>query len=361
MAITDVYIKGPVLGKGTFGEVIMATHRQSGQIVAIKKIRVGEKGEGVNVTALREVKFLRELHHPHIMSLLDVIPLKKGLALVFQYMESDLETMIKDRSLVLSAADVKSYMLSILEAVKFCHERWVVHRDIKPNNFLVSEEGTLHLADFGLSRVYGSPERRYTNQVFARWYRAPELLFGSTCYGPGVDMWAVGCVFAELLLRRPWFPGESDIEVLTKIFGSLGTPKDAEWAGLRHMPGFIEFSPVEAPPLRQIFKGVGDDALDLLSRMVSLDARRRISAADALKHRYFRVDPAPTPIGKLPRPHKREFDNEKGKESRKRQANDENGNAHGQEGGTKRRRPDSADTNADKSRDDALKLDFDDV
>lgn len=262
--------------------------------------------QGVNVTALREVKYLRELHHPAIVSLLDVVSLKRGLGLVFEYMESDLEAMIKDRTLILSAADIKAYMLSILQSLEYCHRSWVVHRDIKPNNFLVAADGAIKLADFGLSRVYGSPERRYTNQVFARWYRAPELLYGSTCYGPGVDIWAAGCIFAELLLRRPWFPAESDVEVLTKIFTALGTPTDPDWGGLRHMPAFVEFQPVTAPPLRQLFPQAPDEALDLLARMVSLDPRRRISAEDALKHRYFRVDPAPTPAGQLPRPHRRE-------------------------------------------------------
>ena len=334
MGIADVYTKGQVLGKGTFGEVIKATNKETGDIVAIKKIRIGEKGEGINVTALREVKYLKELHHPTIVTLFDVIPLKKGLGLVFEYMESDLELLIKDRTMVLSAADIKAYMLTVLQALAYCHERWIVHRDIKPNNFLVGADGSIKLADFGLSRVYGSPERKQTNQVFARWYRAPELLYGSTCYGAGVDIWAAGCVFAELLLRRPWFPGESDIEVLTKIFTALGTPTDAEWGGLRHMPGFVEFSATKASPLKQIFPQASDDAIDLLSRMVAIDPRRRMSAADALKHRYFRNDPAPTAVGQLPRPHPRE-------DVEKQQGGKRKSEAEEAVGGSKRMRPGS--------------------
>ena len=336
MGIADLYTKGPILGKGTFGEVIKGTHKETGAIVAIKKIRIGDKGEGINVTALREVKYLRELHHPHIVSLLDVIPQKRGIGLVFEYMESDLEMVIKDRTMVLSAADIKAYMQAILQSLCYCHERWVVHRDIKPNNFLVAADGAIKLADFGLSRIYGSPERRQTNQVFARWYRAPELFFGSTCYGPGVDIWAAGCVFAELLLRRPWFPGESDIEVLTKIFSALGTPTDTEWGGMRNMPGFVEFTATRAPPLRQLFPAsVSGDALDLLSRMVSIDPRRRISAGDALRHRYFKMDPAPTAQGQLPRPHPRE-----------EEGNGGDGGGEGEmppPGAAKRRRPEDSD------------------
>ena len=255
------------------------------------------------MTALREVKYLKELHHPNIVKLIEVISLKRAIALVFEYMDTDLENVIKDRSLVLSAADIKAYMLGMLRALEHCHKRWVVHRDIKPNNFLISRDGGIKLTDFGLSRIYGSPERKYTNQVFARWYRAPELLFGSTCYGPGVDVWALGCVFAELLLRKPWFPAETDVEVLSKIFNTLGTPKDKDWAGLRYMPAFIEFPAREGQSLESLFPGIESEALELLGRMVCLDPRRRISASDALNHSYFKVKPAPTEPDKLPKPH----------------------------------------------------------
>ncbi|KAL4858043.1 Cyclin-dependent kinase D-1 [Chlorella vulgaris] len=300
------YTKGKVLGVGTFGKVLLATHKETGKVVAIKKIQVGEKGEGVNVTALREVKLLRELRSPYVVRLLDVLPQRRGLALVMEFCESDLEHVIKDRSRLLSAGDVKAYMQMILRGLDFCHSHWVVHRDIKPNNFLVTADGELKLADFGLARVYGSPDRRYTNQVFARWYRSPELLYGSTCYGPAVDIWAAGCIFAELLLRRPWFVGESDVEVLTKVYMALGTPSDASWGGLRNMPAFVEFQQTPAPGLRKIFPasvvGASDEALDLLSRMVSFDASQRISAADALNHRWFRSDPLPSSLDQLPKP-----------------------------------------------------------
>lgn len=320
--IEDTYAKGRTLGTGTFGEVILGTHKETGEVVAIKKIRVDDKKMGIHPTALREVKYLKELHHPNVVRLIDVISLKRGIAMVFEYMDTDLENVIRDRSLVLSKSDVKAYMLGMLQALKYCHERWVVHRDIKPNNFLISRDGMIKLTDFGLSRVYGSPERRYTNQVFARWYRPPELLFGSTCYGPGVDIWALGCVFAELLLRKPWFPAESDVEVLSLIFNALGTPKGEDWGGLKNMPAFIKFSDRDGLPLKSQFPGVEAEALDLLSKLVALDARRRISAADALDHPYFKVKPAPTEPSMLPKPHILDKDMDGETAKRKRSAKD---------------------------------------
>ncbi|KAK9838165.1 hypothetical protein WJX81_005984 [Elliptochloris bilobata] len=299
----DAYEKCETLGEGTFGVVFKAIHKETGQVVAIKKIRLGKAKEGVNMTALREIKLLKELHSPYIVRLLDVFPHKRNLSLVFEYMESDLEALIKDRALILSEADVKSYMQMLLRALEVCHGHWVLHRDVKPNNFLIAASGEMKLADFGLARVFGSPEAgRYTDQVFARWYRAPELLFGSTAYGPSVDMWAAGCVFAELLLRRPWLPGVSDLDQLGKVFQALGTPTPAAWPGAEGLPQFVAFQPTPAPPLRANFRQANEDALDLLARLVAFDPARRPSAIEALAHRFFRAAPAPTPPARLPRP-----------------------------------------------------------
>eukprot|EP00891_Asterochloris_glomerata_P005265 jgi/Astpho2/5265/fgenesh1_pm.00074_%23_26_t len=298
----DRYIKGEVLGEGTFGVVFKATHKETGQVVAIKKIRLGKASEGVNVTALREIKLLKELTCPNVVQLVDVFQHKQNLSLVFEYMETDLEIVIKDKSVNLSPPDVKAYLQMLLRGLGFCHSRWVLHRDVKPNNFLIAATGELKLADFGLARIFGSPDRKWTNQVFANWYRAPELFFGSTCYGPAVDVWAAGCCFAELLLRRPWFIGTSDLDVLSKVFAALGTPTEAQWPDMRALPNFVEYSRTEAPPLGSIIKGASEDALDLLAKMMQFDPKRRITLQDALAHRYFTSAPLPTTPAQLPKP-----------------------------------------------------------
>lgn len=296
------YIKGATLGEGTFGVVYKATDTQTGRVVAIKKIRLGMYKEGVNVTALREIKLLKELRGPNIIELIDVFPNKRNLNLVFEFMESDLETVIKDRNIVLSQADIKAYMQMTLKGLAQCHKKWVLHRDMKPNNLLIAGSGELKLGDFGLARIFGSPDRKFTHQVFARWYRAPELLFGAKQYGASVDVWAAGCIFAELILRRPFLQGSSDIDQLGKIFAAFGTPTEEAWPGMRALPDFVEYVRSEAQPLAELLPGASEDARHLIAWMMAYDPNTRITAAEALQHRYFTSAPAPTQARHLPRP-----------------------------------------------------------
>ncbi|KAK4479308.1 hypothetical protein RD792_014819, partial [Penstemon davidsonii] len=300
--VADRYLKREVLGEGTYGVVYKAIDTKTGQTVAIKKIRLGKQKEGVNFTALREIKLLKELKDPNIIELTEAFPHKGNLHLVFEFMETDLEAVIRDRNIVLSPADIKSYIHMTLKGLAFCHRKWVLHRDMKPNNLLIGPNGQLKLADFGLARLFGSPDRRFTHQVFARWYRAPELLFGAKQYGSGVDVWAAACIFAELLLRRPFLQGNSDIDQLGKIFAAFGTPKPSQWPDLVHLPDYVEYQYVPAQPMRTLFPMASDDTLDLLSKMFTYDPKARISAQQALEHRYFSSIPLATEPALLPRP-----------------------------------------------------------
>ncbi|KAF3437230.1 hypothetical protein FNV43_RR19983 [Rhamnella rubrinervis] len=298
----DRYLKREVLGEGTYGVVYKAIDTKTGQTVAIKKIRLGKQKEGINFTALREIKLLKELKDPNIIELIDAFPHKGNLHLVFEFMETDLEAVIRDRNIFLSPADTKSYLQMTLKGLSYCHKKWVLHRDMKPNNLLIGSDGQLKLADFGLARIFGSPDRRFTDQVFARWYRAPELLFGAKQYGSGVDVWAAACIFAELLLRRPFLQGSSDIDQLGKIFAAFGTPTSSQWPDMVYLPDYVEYQYVPAPPLRSLFPMASDDAIDLLAKMFTYDPKSRISVAQALEHRYFSSAPLPTDPNKLPRP-----------------------------------------------------------
>jgi cyclin-dependent kinase 7 len=299
----DKYEKEAEVGAGTFGVVYRAIEKASGRVVALKKLRAKGPHEGVEFTTLREIKLLQELRHPNIVRLLDVFTHRFNLYICFEFAQGDLETLIRDRRVTFKPADVKSWIQQLLRGLEFLHARWILHRDLKPSNLLLGADGMLKLADFGLARRWGTPSRM-TPQVVTRWYRPPELLFGARLYSHAVDMWGAGCIFAELLLRAPLFPGENDIDQLGKIFAALGTPSEETWPGLSALPDYLAFHPAPGVPLQQIFAGTGagPDALELLARLLALPPQRRPTARDALAHRYFSTPPEPTPPAQLPRP-----------------------------------------------------------
>ncbi|EEB16003.1 mitogen-activated protein kinase ERK-A, putative [Pediculus humanus corporis] len=299
------YEKIEFLGEGQFATVYKAKDVETDAIVAVKKIKIGSRAEakdGINRTALREIKILQELKHPNIIGLLDVFGHRSNVSLVFDFMDTDLEIIVKDTNIVLTPANVKAYILMTLQGLEYMHNNWFLHRDLKPNNLLVNSEGILKLGDFGLAKFFGSPNRIYTHQVVTRWYRSPELLFGARIYGVGVDMWAVGCILAELLLRVPFLQGESDLDQLTKIFQVLGTPTEETWPGMKGLPDFIQFKPSVGTSLRDIFTAATNDLLELLSKLMAMCPSHRCTATEALQMEYFRNKPYPTPGSQLPLP-----------------------------------------------------------
>lgn len=296
------WVKDQKVGEGTYAVVYRGREAATGRRVAVKKIKVGQFKDGLDMSAIREVKYLRELHHQNVIELLDVFSSKTNLNLVLEFLDSDLEMIIKDRSLVFLPADIKSWMAMTFRGLEFCHRNFILHRDLKPNNLLVASDGQLKLADFGLARDFADPGHKMTSQVITRWYRPPELLFGCRYYSSAVDIWSVGCIFAELMLRTPYLPGETDMDQLRTIFRALGTPTEEDWPGHMKLPDYVPVGQFPKTPLRDLFTAASGDALNLLSRCLVYEPGRRITALEALHHPYFTGLPYPTHPSKLPRP-----------------------------------------------------------
>ncbi|KAG8861485.1 TFIIH complex serine/threonine-protein kinase subunit kin28 [Tulasnella sp. 330] len=278
------------VGEGTYAVVYRGRHAVTGRQVAIKKIKIGQFKDGLDMSAIRE--------------LLDVFSAKTNLNLVLEFLDSDLEVVIKDRSIAFfKSQDVKSWMAMTIRGLEFCHRNWVLHRDLKPNNLLISSTGVLKIADFGLARDFADPSSslKMTSQVITRWYRPPELLYGCRQYSTAVDMWSIGTIFAELMLRVPYLAGDSDLDQVKRIFHALGTPTEEEWPGYMKLPDYCSVGQFPKQPLNMLFTAASPAALDLLGKCLIFEPRRRISAKDALNHPYFFEDPPPSHPSKLPR------------------------------------------------------------
>ncbi|KAF9097115.1 Cyclin-dependent kinase 3 [Mortierella sp. GBA35] len=289
---TGPYQKLEKIGEGTYGVVYKATHRATGRVVAMKKIRLENEDEGVPSTAIREISLLKELRHNHVVELLDIVHEESKLFLVFEFLELDLKKYMDTRpntsNTGLPMEQVKEYLFQLIQGVEFCHARRILHRDLKPQNLLIDENRRLKLADFGLARAFGIPLRTYTHEVITLWYRAPEILMGSRHYSTAVDMWSVGCIFAEMITKKPLFPGDSEIDEMFKIFKILGTPNETVWPGVSELKDWNpEFPKWARKDLREQVPGLNDEGLDLLEQMIDYNPARRISAKRALLHPFF--------------------------------------------------------------------------
>ena len=208
------------IGEGTYGVVYKARVRSTGEILALKRIRLEQEEEGVPSTAIREISLLKELRHENIVKLVDVVHLEKKLYLVFEYLDLDLKKhMDSSPHISNDRMVIKGYVYQMCAGIAFCHSHRVLHRDLKPQNLLIdTETNSLKLADFGLARAFAIPLRAYTHEVVTLWYRAPEILLGAKQYSTPVDVWSIGCIFAEMINQSPLFPGDSEIDQLFKIF-----------------------------------------------------------------------------------------------------------------------------------------------
>lgn len=285
----DNFQKVEKIGEGTYGVVYKARNKLTGEAVALKKIRLDTETEGVPSTAIREISLLRELNHPNIVRLLTIIHSEKKLYLVFELLDQDLKKFMDNATPSgIPLPLVKSYLYQLLQGIAFCHSHRILHRDLKPQNLLINAEGAIKLADFGLARAFGVPQRTYTHEVVTLWYRAPEILLGCKHYSTSVDVWSIGCIFAEMLTRRALFPGDSEIDQLFRIFRTLGTPDEVVWPGVSHLPDYKSTFPRWAnQELTKVVPTLNFEGRGLLALMLQYDPNQRVTANMALSHCFF--------------------------------------------------------------------------
>lgn len=275
------------LGEGTYGTVYKARVKNTTNFVALKKIKVEAEDEGVPSTAIREISLLKELDHPNIVRLLEVIHAENKLFLVFEYLNQDLSK-YQNSVQSLDPGLIKSYMHQLMKGISFCHSHRILHRDLKPQNLLIDKFGAIKLADFGLARAFGIPVRTYTHEVVTLWYRAPEILLGARQYACPVDIWSIGMIFAEMANKRALCPGDSEIDELFRIFRIFGTPNEAIWPGVSLLTDYKQSFPVwPKQALTSIVPSLDAAGLDLLEAMCVYEPSQRISAKAALQHPYF--------------------------------------------------------------------------
>uniref|UniRef100_A0A914V526 Protein kinase domain-containing protein n=1 Tax=Plectus sambesii TaxID=2011161 RepID=A0A914V526_9BILA len=304
------------IGQGTFGEVIKAKCKKTGKIVALKKILMENEKEGFPITALREVKLLQRLKHPNITELLEICSSKatsynRGRStfyLVFKFCEHDLAGLLHSESVKFQLPEIKGLMKQLLNGLYKIHMSKILHRDMKSANVLISKDGVLKLADFGLARplikaLPGQPDPCYTNRVVTLWYRPPELLLGDRHYGIAIDNWGAGCIMAELWTRSPIMQGETEQQQLTLISQLCGSINPTTYEDCDKLPlyGKIDLpAGLRRRVIERLQSYVKDAAaLDLIDNLLALDPKKRIDADRALNHRFFWTDPMPGELKRL--------------------------------------------------------------
>ena len=280
-----------IVGEGAYGVVLKCRNKDNSEIVAIKKFKESEDDEIVRKTTLREVKVLRMLRQRNIVHLMEAFRRKGKLYLVFEYVEKNLLEVLEEKPNGLPSDLVRRYVYQLCRAINFCHQNNVIHRDIKPENLLVNPDHTLKLCDFGFARTVAHPGQQLTDYVATRWYRAPELLLGSTNYDKTVDLWAVGCIMGELIDGQPMFPGESEIDQLYIIQKVLGPLTSDQTEMFLRNPRFLglKFPDMSRPETLQR-KYVGKltkKAYNMMSLFVKMDPKDRPTGEDCLEDPYF--------------------------------------------------------------------------
>ncbi|GIZ45970.1 hypothetical protein CKM354_000911400 [Cercospora kikuchii] len=312
--------------EGSYGYVSRAREEATGEIVAIKKLKMDPiRDGGFPVTALREIQTLQASKHRHIVTLREIVTGSNDTApevfLVMDFLEHDLKTLQEEMDEPFLPSETKTLMLQLCSAVDFLHSNWILHRDLKTSNILMNNRGEIKLADFGMARLVGDPApSNLTQLVVTLWYRAPELLLGTTTYDSSIDIWSLGCIFGELVTREPLFQGKNEVDQLSKIFSLCGIPTTTIWPNFKRLPNARSLrlpsssSPAAQPTYRTKFPTLPTQALALLTALLSLNPTSRPSAKEILEHPYFISEaPRPKPTAMFPT-----FPSKAGQERRRR-------------------------------------------
>lgn len=302
----DCYEKLNTLGQGTYGIVYRVRDKSSGKEYALKKVKVDKDlfRDGFPVSCLREISILKTCFHENIVKLKEVVVGKEieKIYLVMEYCEQDLASLLDNLEKPFTESEVKCIIIQLLRGLKYLHENYIVHRDIKVSNLLLTDEGCLKIADFGLARTFSVPSKAMTPNLVTLWYRPPELLLGATHHTTAVDMWAAGCILGELLLNKPLLPGKGEIQQLELIIDLLGTPSENIWSGFSQLPACQNFTLRQQPynNLKTKFPNLSPSGLRLLNFLFMYDPKKRASAQESLESNYFQEVPLPSNAKLLP-------------------------------------------------------------
>lgn len=286
------------IDEGSYGWVSRARDIGTGEVVALKKLKMEGGADGFPIMALREIQTLKQTRHRHIVNLKEVVvgETAKDVYLVMEFVEHDLKTLQEEMSEPFLPSEVKTLLLQITAGVDYLHDHWILHRDLKTSNILMNNRGEIRIADFGMARQFSDPPPpNLTQLVITLWYRAPELLLGTTRYDSAIDVWSIGCIFGELVRKEPLLQGRAEADQLSKIFSLVGVPTEQSWPGFRRLPNArgLKLPSRSVSSLRTQFPLLTGNGVDLLISLLSLDPLARPSTSEILSHPYFSEAPRP--------------------------------------------------------------------